>query len=253
MNYFKFHIGDYASHTRYLTPMQDLAYRRLLDLYYLSEKPIPLDQPELFIGMNECSTDVERVLNAFFVKTEKGWLNKRANDEIMEFHRTKKANSEAGRKSGESRRAKKDAAYERPFNDRSTTLEQPLNQPLTINHITTVSSSDDQGSATTKKQTSKGSRLPADWVLPDDWRVWAQEKRPDLDPLVTAESFKDWWLSAAGSKGVKLDWFATWRNWVRNQKTSNGYATQAKQGYQDDYLSEVVRQANAADEQEFPF
>ena len=40
MNYYSFHIGDYASHTRGLTLIEDLAYRRILDLYYLSESPL---------------------------------------------------------------------------------------------------------------------------------------------------------------------------------------------------------------------
>ena len=30
-----------------------------------------------------------------------------------------------------------------------------------------------------------------------------------------ADKFRDYWLSVSGSKGVKLDWQATWRNWVR--------------------------------------
>jgi len=31
------------------------------------------------------------------------------------------------------------------------------------------------------------------------------------------ETFKDYWVSKAGQQGVKLNWFATWRNWVRSQ------------------------------------
>ena len=34
--------------------------------------------------------------------------------------------------------------------------------------------------------------------------------------MQTFEKFKDYWISQPGQKGVKLDWFATWRNWVRN-------------------------------------
>lgn len=34
---------------------------------------------------------------------------------------------------------------------------------------------------------------------------------------LVAEKFRDHWLSASGQKGVKLDWEATWRNWVRNE------------------------------------
>ena len=49
MHYYQFNIGDYASHTSRLSPIEDLAYRRLLDLYYLNEQPL-----------NGCSTDVAR-------------------------------------------------------------------------------------------------------------------------------------------------------------------------------------------------
>ncbi|WP_395449917.1 YdaU family protein [Aminobacter sp. UC22_36] len=31
-----------------------------------------------------------------------------------------------------------------------------------------------------------------------------------------AEKFRDYWISQAGQKGVKLDWAATWRNWCRH-------------------------------------
>jgi hypothetical protein len=32
------------------------------------------------------------------------------------------------------------------------------------------------------------------------------------------EQFRDYWSAKAGSGATKLDWQATWRNWVRNQK-----------------------------------
>ena len=41
MNYYPFHLGDYAAHTAHLEPMEDLAYRRMLDAYYLREAPLP--------------------------------------------------------------------------------------------------------------------------------------------------------------------------------------------------------------------
>jgi len=47
---------------------------------------------------------------------------------------------------------------------------------------------------------------------------WATQERPDLDVRQVAEQFKDYWIAQGGQKGVKLDWDATWRNWVRNTK-----------------------------------
>lgn len=62
----------------------------------------------------------------------------------------------------------------------------------------------------------RGSRLPPDWSLPDDWRAWAESEgltRAAIDRQ--AEQFADYWHGAAGAKGRKADWFATWRNWIR--------------------------------------
>lgn len=133
MHYYQFNIGDYASHTRYLTPMQDLIYRRLLDLYYLHEKPIPKDNPSLCIGLNDCSTDVQRVLNDYFILTEKGWINKRADEQIAEYKNKQKSASAAGKKSAEVRRASKDNDLERPLNDCATTVQPTIkHKPLTI-------------------------------------------------------------------------------------------------------------------------
>jgi hypothetical protein len=68
-----------------------------------------------------------------------------------------------------------------------------------------------------KKRGTKGSRLSTDFELPDSWTEFCQTERPDLNPKKVFDSFKDYWVAKAGAAGVKLDWQATWRNWVRNQ------------------------------------
>ena len=71
---------------------------------------------------------------------------------------------------------------------------------------------------TDKKQNKRklGSRLAQDWVLMKSWGDWAQQERPELDVRKVADQFKDYWIAQPGQKGTKLDWEATWRNWVRN-------------------------------------
>ena len=73
--------------------------------------------------------------------------------------------------------------------------------------------------AETKKR-KLGSRLAQDWFLPDDWEYWANKERPELNAKSVADQFKDYWIAQPGQKGVKLDWEATWRNWVRNTNAS---------------------------------
>jgi len=67
---------------------------------------------------------------------------------------------------------------------------------------------------------ARGTRLPADWHLPDDWADWAIEQRPDWTPSHVrhiADCFRDYWSAKAGRDACKLDWLATWRNWVRRE------------------------------------
>lgn len=57
---------------------------------------------------------------------------------------------------------------------------------------------------------------------PVDWILFCQAQRPDLDPGRTFDAFRDYWIAKPGKDGVKLDWTATWRNWVRNEKSTKG-------------------------------
>ena len=67
-----------------------------------------------------------------------------------------------------------------------------------------------------KKDNKRGSRLTKDFLFTGEWLAFCKQERPDLQPVQTFEKFKDYWIAQPGQKGVKLDWFATWRNWVRN-------------------------------------
>lgn len=87
MNYYPFHIGDYLSATRHLSWEEDAAYRRMLDTYYTTEKPLPLDERavcRLVLATTESQREaVAVVLQEFFVKTDAGWINRRADGEIL--------------------------------------------------------------------------------------------------------------------------------------------------------------------------
>jgi hypothetical protein len=65
---------------------------------------------------------------------------------------------------------------------------------------------------------SRGSRLPPGWQPSELLTAWAQQKRPDLDVFLTAEKFRNYWVSVPGGKGLKLDWEATFRTWVLGEK-----------------------------------
>jgi uncharacterized protein YdaU (DUF1376 family) len=125
MHYYQFNIGDYASHTRHLSIIEDIAYRRLLDLYYLHERPLVDCSANVarLIGMSEYSQEVETVLIEFFEHVDGGYINSRADKDIAHYHSKVEQASKAGK-----------ASAERRSNIRSTVV-QPTNnhKPITIN------------------------------------------------------------------------------------------------------------------------
>jgi len=126
MYYYQFNIGDYASHTQRLSLLEDLAYRRLLDEYYLHERPFNsgLTSVARQIGMREHENEVKFVLESFFHLTDDGWINVRANKEIAHFKGKIEQASRAGK-----------ASAERRSNARSTDVQPTNNQePITNNH-----------------------------------------------------------------------------------------------------------------------
>lgn len=73
-------------------------------------------------------------------------------------------------------------------------------------------------------QQARSTRLPPAMQLPDEWLSFAQTTRRWSKESVELEfqTFLDYWHAQPGQKGVKLDWLATWRNWVRRSHTPDG-------------------------------
>jgi uncharacterized protein YdaU (DUF1376 family) len=96
MHYYQFNIGDYASHTKHLNPIEDICYRRSLDYYYLHEKPLTNDIAKLsrLLMLNDYQIELMTILEEFFVCVTKGYINPRADKEIKQY----KEFSEAGKR-----------------------------------------------------------------------------------------------------------------------------------------------------------
>ena len=199
MHYYQFNIGDYASHTRHLTLIEDAIYRRLLDAYYLQERPLNSGIASVArqIDAREYEAEVQIILEEFFELTDRGWINIRADKEIENYHLRIEHASKAGKASAVAR-----------LNRRSTDV-QPTNnhKPITNNH-----------KPLTKVESNRATRLPADWKPSEAMIEFCKKERPDLLVKSVADSFRDYWIAQPGAKGRKVDWDATWRNWIRNQR-----------------------------------
>lgn len=89
MNYYERHIGDYIRDTVSLTMLEDGAYNRLLDQYYQSERPLPVDKKEIY-RLARATTAPERkavdyVLQRYFEVTAEGYRQKRCDEVIEQF------------------------------------------------------------------------------------------------------------------------------------------------------------------------
>ena len=175
--------------------MEDLAYRRLLDFYFLHEQPIKHRDIARQIGMREHEEDVMTVLNEFFISTADGFVSPRADKEIKQY----KEFSEAGKRGAAKR-------WSTPPNGEA--ISPPNATPIATNNHKPITN--------TQEKKTLGKRLASDFSFPKEWEDFCQQTRPELSPVKTFDQFKDYWIAQAGQKGVKLDWFATWRNWVRS-------------------------------------
>lgn len=100
MIWYKFHIGDYLTHTVHLSDAEDLAYRRLLDLYYMSEQEIPLNMDAVARKIRLDLDITESVLGEFFEKTATGYFNSRCDAEIAKYQSQVAVNRALGKKGG---------------------------------------------------------------------------------------------------------------------------------------------------------
>jgi uncharacterized protein YdaU (DUF1376 family) len=203
MHYYKRNLGDYAKKAGRLTMLQHGAYNLLIDACYDREIFPNLEQAIewTWASTSEEVEAVKFVLSRFFKLGDDGqYVQDRILQELLEYHAKADKNKtiaierEAKRKQNSTNRAQ--VVHE----------ASPNQEPITNNHK--------------PLKNIRGSRLPNDWTAPQDYIDFCITERPDLDANQTALQFKDYWIGSAGAKGVKSDWLATWRNWVRRQESS---------------------------------
>ena len=207
MHYYQFNIGDYASHTRNLSLLEDLAYRRLLDEYYLHEQPL---NPSValvarHIGMQGHEDEVKFVLETFFELLDIGWANNRADQEIQHFRAKSEQASRAGK-----------ASAARRLNIRSTDV-QPTNnqQPITNNQ---------------EKNTKRPSVAPPDGVSPEVWDSFVKHRKAKkaqltqlvVDTIAEQAQKAGWTLEKALIECVVRNWQSFRADWVNQTHTLPG-------------------------------
>lgn len=62
----------------------------------------------------------------------------------------------------------------------------------------------------------RGTRLSESWIPTDKDIAYAESLGMSQEYIaLEAEKFRDYWTALPGQRALKLNWEATWRNWVR--------------------------------------
>jgi len=172
MHYFQFNIGDYARSTLHLSLMEDLAYRRLLDMYYDTEAPIPLETHWVARRIRMETEIVESVLNDMFKRTDEGFRHPRCDVEIAEYQALRERNRANGKRGGRPKTVQNQQP-ENPLGSQSQPSGNPKHKPETINHKPIPPYNPPKGESVS---------LP-DWLPMDAWEGWLEMRAKRKKPL----------------------------------------------------------------------
>ena len=102
MHYYKLNISDWNLATAHLSLEEEAVYFRLINFYYDTEQPIPVETQSVIRRLRlGCHSDtVGLILNEFFELREDGWHKDRCDLEIDLYHNKADKNKENGKKGG---------------------------------------------------------------------------------------------------------------------------------------------------------
>ncbi len=197
-NWYPFYVGDYARKTSHLTLEQHGAYRLLLDYYYSTGEPLPLDMKVIFRICRATSRRerdaISTIIEQFFDKTSTGFVSEKCQNEInkaLNYSNTQSANAYA-----------KWDAKRMPVRASTTTTTKEVSKK--------------------EKEANASKKISLEELSVDHIAQWLKEKRAlgkylQHDEHTILERFKDYCLS----KGRKYnDFIAAYRNafeWDNNQ------------------------------------
>lgn len=94
--------------------------------------------------------------------------------------------------------------------------EQTLEQNEAETKTETVTTSNEVVRARSARSiTKRGTRIPDDFTVTPEMVAWCRDECPAVDGRKQTDLFIDHWRAKPGKDGVKLDWVATWKNWMR--------------------------------------
>lgn len=214
MDWYPFYPALFRADTMHLTAEQDGIYRRLIDHYMETGHPLPDNDTALarIAGVSaECFMHASSIVRAFFKHKNDGYLYHKRCEMILNQQNTmQKTRSEIAKKAAEKRwKIQQDKCIEHASSNAQAMLGDAIRQDKTDKE------KDNTNVLSKKKSTEakRATRLPADWELEQEDGEWAEAQGMKFEEVKFQEAkFKDYWIA---SGKAKVDWRATWRNWIR--------------------------------------
>ena len=200
----QFYVGDYIKKTMHLSTEENGAYLLLLFAMWQGDACLPNDPTKLARIARVSPKRWPKVwanIGSYFTISGDVISQDRLTKDLQKVLSISQERKNAGRRGGQAKALKDNVvrlaiANDLPWHSQKSEPEEEKRE----------------AKASPK---NRGCRLPTDWSLPSDWRAWAINRGLSAGLTeIEGERFANYWISAAGSKGVKLDWQRTWQNWV---------------------------------------
>ena len=200
----------------------------------------------------------KRVLRRVFVETADGWVCPSLDEQLRKYEaraEINRANAKRPRKKADETKQPQGLEECERSDSQSQASRKPIaNESLTTKNqepITNInkkeegacvcagmgeednafrlesSEADEKAQASKRKTPEAATHLFDLPDLPDDWREYCREVRPDLDPDRMFSEFKFYWQKGNGKGKLRSDkgWAQSWQNWIRSDKSKPATAT----------------------------
>jgi len=246
VHYYPFHVADYLTATAHLSPMEDLAYRRLLDRYYSSEAPLPGDVDELarLIRLRGHEAEIRQVLVEFWALTEAGWTQARAEQQLLELRQ--RADAQRARAGVRWQRARSNSessdAAAMPRHSAGTAAAMPESCGGNATQYPIPNTQHQIGSVPTEQKARRRARAP-EVHRPDDvseqtwsdWQAVRQAKRAPVTATALAQVQREaalagWSVEDALRECAARGWQSCRAEWLQRSQERPGATIGARDG-----------------------
>lgn len=250
MHYYKFNIADWNLATAHLSLEEEAIYFRLVNYYYDTESPIPLETQSVFrrLRLGSHSDTALAILGEFFDLTDDGWAHRRCEKDLKAYKKNSRKNKKNGANGG---RPRKDAASSetqtKPNGLPNESETKGNHKPLTTNHKPLTTNQEGENTPPPpQKNYVTNFAMTLGWE-PDKnfWEGNCQRSGVNPDYSGVIQEFRLYW-SGESRKLTETQWQGKLISEIKRQyqktKYIRGNGSDNSQGMTPEQRAELVKQ-----------